>query len=243
MKTVNEKYLEVIKKCKFISKPDEWFVEGTECVIEDNVIYPEYKQDDKFNAVCGLFNGLTMETYKGYSGELPRPDGETCPFDEFLIYDELGNEISELTFEEYELLLNLNSHMKEKKTYEKISIALSPEILSKLEAGDYNKSKLIDSLLTEYFKKEKGQGEAPKENIQNLNTMTLKYKVKTRKFEVKLESIDATGVVLKSQELSMMIVDDPNSMINNDRLFIHIGECLYRIDKKGFIIERIVPHE
>jgi hypothetical protein len=53
--------------------------------------------------------------------------------------------------------------MEEKKTYEKISIALSPEILKKLDEGNYNKSKLIDSLLTEYFKKEKSQGEVSKE--------------------------------------------------------------------------------
>ncbi len=99
--TINEQYLEIIKKCKFISKPDEWFVEGTEAVIEDEVIYPEYKEGSKFNSVCGLFNGYTNETYKGYEGELPRLDGETCPFNEFLIYDEYGNEISELTFEEY----------------------------------------------------------------------------------------------------------------------------------------------
>jgi hypothetical protein len=106
MKTINEKYLEIIKKCKFISKPDEWFVEGTECTIEDDVIYPEYKQGDKFNGVCGLFGGLTMETYQGYTGELPREDGETCPFDEFFIYDEFGNDITELTLDEYEVLIN-----------------------------------------------------------------------------------------------------------------------------------------
>lgn len=56
--------------------------------------------------MCGLFDGLTMETYQGYSGELPREDGETCPFDEFFIYDEFGNDITELTLEEYEVLLN-----------------------------------------------------------------------------------------------------------------------------------------
>lgn len=39
----------------------------------------------------------------------------------------------------------------------KISVALSPEILKQLEYGNYNRSKLIDSLLTEYFKKEKGK--------------------------------------------------------------------------------------
>jgi len=69
----------------------------------------------------------------------------------------------------------------------------------------------------------------------------MKYKDKTRNFKVMLESVDPTGVVLKSEELSMMIVDDDNSMINNYRLFIRIGECLYRIDKKGFIIDRVLP--
>lgn len=37
----------------------------------------------------------------------------------------------------------------------KISIALSHEILKQLEDGNYNKSKLIDSLLTEHFEKTK----------------------------------------------------------------------------------------
>jgi hypothetical protein len=36
----------------------------------------------------------------------------------------------------------------------KISVALSPEVLKQLEDSNYNKSKLIDSLLTEHFKKE-----------------------------------------------------------------------------------------
>lgn len=36
----------------------------------------------------------------------------------------------------------------------KISVTLSPKILKKLEEGKYNKSKLIDSLLSEHFKKE-----------------------------------------------------------------------------------------
>jgi hypothetical protein len=41
------------------------------------------------------------------------------------------------------------------KDIKKISIALSPEIIKQLEVGNYNKSKLIDSLITEHFKKEK----------------------------------------------------------------------------------------
>lgn len=44
--------------------------------------------------------------------------------------------------------------MKEKE-YKKISIALTPEVLKRLEEGKFNKSKLIDSLLSEYFKKSK----------------------------------------------------------------------------------------
>ena len=106
--TINDQYLQIIKKCKFISKQDEWFVEGTEAIIEDCVIYPEYENGDKFNSVCGLFNGLTMETYHGYNGELPREDGETCLFDEFFIYDEFGNEISELTIDEYKNIYGIN---------------------------------------------------------------------------------------------------------------------------------------
>ena len=38
----------------------------------------------------------------------------------------------------------------EKKTYKKISIALEPEILKKLEEGKYNKSKLIDYIMFLY---------------------------------------------------------------------------------------------
>ena len=34
-----------------------------------------------------------------------------------------------------------------------ISVALTPEIIKQLEDGKYNKSKLIDSLLTEHFEK------------------------------------------------------------------------------------------
>ena len=71
----------------------------------------------------------------------------------------------------------------------------------------------------------------------------MKYKDKTKKFEVKLESLDPTGFAIKSEELSMDIVDDNESMINNDRLFLHIGECLYHVNKKGFIIDRIIPKD
>jgi hypothetical protein len=41
------------------------------------------------------------------------------------------------------------------KDIKKITITLSPEIIKQLENGNYNRSKLIDSLLSEHFKKEK----------------------------------------------------------------------------------------
>ena len=64
---------------------------------------------------------------------------------------------------------------------------------------------------------------------------------KTKKFEIKLESVDPTGLVVKSKKMSMEIIDNPESMVQ-DRLVIHIGECLYTIDRRGFIIDRIIPH-
>ena len=84
-------------KIKFISRPDEWFVEGTIC--ECQFDYGEPKEIDIIENNCGMFRGMTNETFKGYVGELPRHDEEGCPFDEFDIY--LGDEkINELTYKE-----------------------------------------------------------------------------------------------------------------------------------------------
>jgi hypothetical protein len=101
---MNEEYQKIISKCKFISKPNKWFLEGTEVKIDDAGSYLKYQEGDKFNTGWSLFEGYTNETFKGYSGKLPRLDGETCSFDEFFIYDEFGNEISELTLNEYKKL-------------------------------------------------------------------------------------------------------------------------------------------
>lgn len=57
---MNEEFLELIKKCKFISKPNEWFVSGSECFLDETFIYPEYKVDYKINQLCGLFNGMKL---------------------------------------------------------------------------------------------------------------------------------------------------------------------------------------
>lgn len=91
---------ESLKKCKFVSKPDQWFIEGSEPEFMCLCIYPNhlnYKMED----ITGLFGGLTNETFKGYAGTLPREDEETCPFDEFFIYDQQGNLINDLTLQEY----------------------------------------------------------------------------------------------------------------------------------------------
>ena len=44
--------------------------------------------------------------------------------------------------------------MSENTIYQSISIVLDPEIIKKLDEGNFNKSKLIDSLLNEYFNKD-----------------------------------------------------------------------------------------
>ena len=100
---INDRYQSIIKKCRFISKPDKWFVEGTEATLGNS--YNEYMEGDIFNDGWALFNGLTNEKYTDHKGILPREDGESCRFDEFWIYDEHGNEISELNLNEYNQLL------------------------------------------------------------------------------------------------------------------------------------------
>ena len=102
---INQEYNSILNKCKFIAKPDAWFNEKTEVKMLDTDNYSEYSDTDKFNFGWCLFEGLTDETYEGYTGELPRLDEESCPLDEFFIYDQYGNEISELTLKEYKILL------------------------------------------------------------------------------------------------------------------------------------------
>jgi hypothetical protein len=112
-RVANKIYNNILRKCKFVSKGNEWFIEGTEAKLVDES-YQEFKISDKFKNGWGLFQGKTNETFKGYSGELPRMDEKTCSFDEFYIYDENGFEISELTFEEYLQLLEEKKKLREK---------------------------------------------------------------------------------------------------------------------------------
>jgi hypothetical protein len=101
--SINDQYQNIIKRCKFIAKEDTWYVEGSEVNFDYN--YIEYKENYIFGQGFSLFAGWTNETYEGYIGDLPRYDSETCDFSEFLIYDEYGNEISELTLNDYISLL------------------------------------------------------------------------------------------------------------------------------------------
>ena len=65
---------------------------------------------------------------------------------------------------------------------------------------------------------------------------------KTKNLQIKLESLDPTGVSTKENEFTMEVIDDKECM-KVERLILHVGDCLYRIDNKGFIVERLIPHE
>ena len=74
------------KDFRFVSKKDEdpYWVPGKVVVCED--IYDIGNPDLEIESCWGFFNGLTMVSYKGYNGELPREDGDTSSFSEFNIY-------------------------------------------------------------------------------------------------------------------------------------------------------------
>lgn len=63
-----------------------------------------------------------------------------------------------------------------------------------------------------------------------------------KEFKVKLESVDPTGVTINEGNIEMLVIDDKESM-RKERLFIHIGDYLYRVDNNGRILDRIVPRE
>lgn len=72
-------------RIKFVAREDIWYVSGSLCECECEVGNPQ-KSDDIVEMNCGLFGGYTNEIYNGFVGELPRPDGETCLFEEFDMY-------------------------------------------------------------------------------------------------------------------------------------------------------------
>ena len=64
-----------------------------------------------------------------------------------------------------------------------------------------------------------------------------------KNLEIKLDIFTPVGVVEKtSGTLTLEVIDDEECP-KMDRLLLHVGDCLYHINNKGFIIERLVPHE
>lgn len=97
---------------KFISRKDEWYVEGTEAKCQFD--YGEPKLSDTVENNCGLFEGLTNEIFPGFTGELPRHDEECCDFAEFDIY--LGDVlINDITYENFYALLKQIDRKKKLK--------------------------------------------------------------------------------------------------------------------------------
>jgi hypothetical protein len=64
---------------------------------------------------------------------------------------------------------------------------------------------------------------------------------KAKIFEIKLQSVDPTGIVTKEESLQMEILRNGVSM-RCERFMVYIGDCLYRIDSNGFILDSL-PHD
>ena len=101
--TINQEYELILRDCVFISKPDEWFIEGFESQLD--TLYTQYENGHKFNENSAIMEGLT---YEGCPTGFFREDSEGCPLTEFEIYDRYGNEISELTLLEYKSIVRDN---------------------------------------------------------------------------------------------------------------------------------------
>jgi len=95
---------EILQDCKFISKKDEWFIEGTEVEFICLIGFP-YTATTTFNDGSALMEGYTNETFKGYTGELPRLDQDGSSLDEFHIIHKSGIEITNLTPDEFKMCI------------------------------------------------------------------------------------------------------------------------------------------
>jgi C-terminal processing protease CtpA/Prc len=112
------------------------------------------------------------------------------------------------------------------ETSESLTNWLEEKRLTNNKAREYT-SPLIEELLNE----------VTPEEMENMDK-----KCKTKNIQVILESLDPTGVSTKKNEFTMEVIDDTECM-RVERLYLHVGDCLYRIDNKGFIIDRVIPHE
>ena len=107
------------------------------------------------------------------------------------------------------------------------------EAMTNNKAREYT-SPLIEELLNEVTPEETERTNREMENMGK--------KCKTKNIQVILESLDPTGVSTKKNEFTMEVIDNTECM-RVERLYLHVGDCLYRIDNNGFIIDRVVPHE
>ena len=119
------------------------------------------------------------------------------------------------------------------ETSESLTNWLEEKRMTNNKAREYT-SPLIEELLNEVTPEETERTNREMENMDK--------KCKTKNIQVILESLDPTGVSTKKNEFTMEVIDDTECM-RVERLYLHVGDCLYRIDNKGFIIERVVPHE
>ena len=93
---------------RFVSKEDEYPYWVVDTIVNCDSDYSEWKPTEKIEDGWGFFSGLTMVSYKGYNGVLPREDGDTSSFSEFYVYygDVLVNEMS---YDELESLVKSNN--------------------------------------------------------------------------------------------------------------------------------------
>jgi hypothetical protein len=94
-KIYTDAFCDILRRSKFISKPNQWFVEGTEVKLLEDSLWG-YDDNSKFKDGYGLFSGVTMN----FANTIVNSE-EACPYEEFNIYDENGFEISDLTLKEY----------------------------------------------------------------------------------------------------------------------------------------------
>ena len=119
------------------------------------------------------------------------------------------------------------------ETSESLTNWLEEKRMTNNKAREYT-SPLIEELLNEVTPEETERTNREMENMDK--------KCKTKNIQVILESLDPTGVSTKKNEFTIEVIDDTECM-RVERLYLHVGDCLYRIDNKGFIIDRVVPHE
>ena len=154
---------------------------------------------------------------------------------------EIGIQIFIIKWNSEVKMNNLDLNKLEQKLDDALSNETSDSLTNWLEekrmtnnkAREYT-SPLIEELLNEVTPEETERTNREMENMGK--------KCKTKNIQVILESLDPTGVSTKKNEFTIEVIDDTECM-RVERLYLHVGDCLYRIDNKGFIIDRVVPHE